>query len=95
MMDARRYRHLIRLLGFLVLGAFLLGTAPCVLAHAGDHEDAGSTCVCICCGEPLSMGEPAATRMAIHPPTSRAMLPGADEHTPRDIFDAIFQPPKA
>lgn len=78
-----------------LLVAFMLETAPCTFAHADDHDDAGTTCVCVCCGEPLSMDEPAATRVAVHPSTSRALLHGSDAQLARDIFNAIFQPPKA
>jgi len=97
MADVRRNRHLIRLLGLVVLGAFLLGAAPCAFAHAGDHHETEATCLCIgiCCGDPLPIAEPAVARAMMPPPRPHSLLSAVSPHTPRDIYSAIFQPPKA
>jgi hypothetical protein len=95
MMDARRYRHVIRLLGILLLGAFLLGTTPCTFEHAGDHDEAETTCICVCCEGTLSLDEPAVTPVAIHPVTADAVPHGPSIDTPRELLASIFQPPKA
>lgn len=94
MIDAHRYRYLIRLLGVVLLGAFLLGTAPCTFTHAGDHEEAESSCVCVCCQEPLAMDKSAVTRVVIHPITSDMVPHGAPTYTPRELLASIFQPPE-